>query len=109
MIGFGAGMVAPTVYAEWTPGENQRLFEHVARIAEALHNANIWGEKLSDIAVDEDITNSINWIDEPPWVRQEVLDMKDVIDDFDIFLHGGSVLADSNRAAAVNSMLLGLN
>jgi len=108
VIGFLAGQAAPVVLADWTPGENQRLFEHIARIAEAMHNANVWGQKLSDIAVDEGIAGDPNFIDVAPWVKQEVLDMKSVIDDFDIFLHGGATLPDENRAAAINSMLLGL-
>lgn len=109
-IGFLAGQAAPVVVmADWTPGENQRLFEHVARIAEAMHNARMWGKKLSDIAVDEGVATDVNFIDVAPWVKQEVLDMKAVLDDFEVFMTGSDTLPAENRAAAIHAMLLGLN
>ena len=93
----------------WTPGENQKFFEHVARIAEALNNAKTWGKKLADIAVDENIAVDPNFIDVEPWTKDEVLAMKAVLDDFLIFMEGGATLPDENRAAAVNAMILGLS
>ena len=109
LIGFVGGLVVPAVQADWTPGENQRFFEHVARVAEALHNAKVWGKKLSDIAVDENIgAPDPNFVDVAPWTKTEVLALKSVLDDFEVFMDGSATLSATNRAAAVNAMLLGL-
>ncbi len=108
MIGFGAGLAAPVVLADWEPGENQRLFEHVARAAEMIYNADIWGQKLSAIATAENIGGDPNFIDVPPWTKAEVLSMKAFLDDLHIFIYGGAALADEDRSPAMLQMLLGL-
>lgn len=100
VVGFGAAVVA-----DWDPGENVIFFQRLGNMAFGFVDIYEEGGRLISLAASHDIVNSPNFVDVGEVTTAEAVAMKSVIDDFDVFLNGGSVLPDENRRAKVDAFL----